>query len=100
MDPGTRLKEVRSRLGITSREVALFSKTIAEAEGNAEFLISGTWVTQIETEETAMPSIYKLFTLAAIYGLSYPEVLALYGLDTKKLKKYHSELPITKTHIT
>ena len=50
MDPGTRLKEVRGRLGITSREVALFSKTIAEAEGNAEFLISGTWVTQIENE--------------------------------------------------
>ena len=100
MDPGTRLKEVRGRLGITTREVALFSKTIAEAEGNAEFLISGTWVTQIENEETALPSIYKLFTLAAIYGLSYPEVLALYGLDTKKLKKYHSELPITKTHIT
>src|SRR5258708_14829881 len=47
-----------------------------------------------------MPSIYKLFTLAAIYGLSYPEVLALYGLDTTKLKKYHFELPITKTHIT
>jgi transcriptional regulator with XRE-family HTH domain len=100
MDPGTRLKEVRGRLGITTREVALFSKTIADAEGNAEFLISGTWVTQIENEKNALPSIYKLFTLASIYGLSYPQVLALYGIDTKKLKKYHSEMPIGKTHIT
>jgi len=100
MDPGTRLKEVRGRLGISTREVALFSKTIAEAEGNDEFLISGPWLTQIENEETALPSIYKLFTLAGIYGLSYPEVLALYGVDANKLKKYHSELPIAKTHIT
>jgi len=100
MDPGTRLKEVRGRLGITTREVALFSKTIADAEGNPEFLISGTWVTQIENEKGALPSIYKLFTLASIYGLSYPQVLALYGIDTKKLKKYHSEMPIAKTNVT
>src|ERR1700751_3820029 len=100
MDPGTRLKEVRGRLGITTREVALFSKTIADAECNAEFLISGPWLTQIENDKSALPSIYKLFTLACIYGLSYPELLALYGVDTKKLKKYHAELPIAKTHIT
>ena len=100
MDPGTRLKEVRGRLGITTREVALFSKTIADAEGNTEFLVSGPWLTQIENEKSALPSIYKLFTLASIYGLSYPQVLALYGIDTKKLKKYHSEMPIAKTHIT
>jgi len=100
MDPGTRLKEVRGRLGITTREVAFFSKTIADAEGNTEFLVSGPWLTQIENDKTALPSIYKLFTLASIYGLSYPQVLALYGVDTNKLKKYHSEMPIGKTHIT
>jgi transcriptional regulator with XRE-family HTH domain len=100
MDPGARLKEVRSRLGITTREIALFSKTIAYAEGNEEFLISGPWLTQIENEKTALPSIYKLFTLACIYGMSYAQVLTLYGVDTQKLKKYHSEMPIAKTHLT
>jgi len=99
MDPGARLKEVRTRLGITTREVALYSKTIADAEGNNEFLVSGPWLTQIENEKTALPSIYKLFTLASIYGLSYPQVLALYGVDTSKLKKYHAEMPIAKTHL-
>ncbi len=99
MDPGARLKEVRTRLGITTREVALYSKTIADAEGNNEFLVSGPWLTQIENEKTALPSIYKLFTLASIYGLSYPQVLALYGVDTNKLKKYHAEMPIAKTHL-
>ena len=87
-------------MGITTREVALFSKTIADAESNDEFLISGPWLTQIENDKTALPSIFKLFTLAGIYGLSYLDVLALYGVDAKKLKKYHAELPIAKTHIT
>jgi transcriptional regulator with XRE-family HTH domain len=99
MDPGARLKDIRTRLGITTREFAVFSKTIADAEGNEEFLISSPWLTQIENEKAALPSIYKLFTLASIYGLSYAEVLALYGVDTKKVKKYHAELPIAKTHL-
>jgi len=100
MDPGARLKDVRTRLGITTREVAVFSKTIADAEGNEEFLISSPWLTQIENEKAALPSIYKLFTLASIYGLSYAQVLGLYGVDTQKVKKYHAELPIAKTHLT
>ncbi|MHB8500714.1 MAG: helix-turn-helix domain-containing protein [Candidatus Acidiferrales bacterium] len=99
MDSGARLKEVRTRLGITTREVADFSKTIADAERNEEFLISSPWLTQIENEKAALPSIYKLFTLASIYGLSYGEVLTLYGVDTQKVKKYHAELPIAKTHL-
>jgi transcriptional regulator with XRE-family HTH domain len=100
MDPGARLKAVRTKLGITTREVAVFSKTISEAEGNDEFLISSPWLTQIENEKAALPSIYKLFTLASIYGLSYTQVLAFYGIDTRSVKKYHAELPIAKTHLT
>src|SRR2546427_425983 len=87
MDPGARLKEVRSKLGITTREFSAFSKIIADAEGNEEFLISSGWLTQIENEEDALPSIYKLFTLASVYGLSYGDVLALYGVDAKNVKK-------------
>src|SRR6267154_3129967 len=99
MDPGARLKEVRTRLGISTREVALFSNAIADAERNEQFLISSPWLTQIENEKTALPSIYKLFTLASIYGLSYLHVLGLYGLDTNKVKKYHAEMSIAKTHL-
>jgi len=99
VDPGARLKEIRTRLGISTREVALFSKTIADAEGKPEFLISSPWLTQIENEKAALPSIYKLFTLASIYGLSYPQVLLLYGVDTKKVKQYHAEMPIAKTRL-
>src|SRR5712691_7032821 len=97
MRPGEELKEIRARAGITTREVEAFSKTIADAEGNQEFLMSNAWLAQIENEEKALPSIYKFFTLASIYGVSYTELLAFYGVDTKKVKKYHAELPIAKT---
>lgn len=99
LDPGERLKFVRSQLGITTREVALFSRLIAEAEGNNEFLVSGPWLTQIENEKTSLPSIYKLFTLASIYGLSYSSLLALYGVDVKKINAFHARMPIAKTHL-
>jgi transcriptional regulator with XRE-family HTH domain len=99
MDPGIRLKDVRARLGISTREVADFSKRISETEGNQEFLISSPWLTQIENDKAALPSVYKLFTLASIYGLSYSEILALYGVDVQKVKKYHAELPIANTHL-
>src|ERR1700726_3373400 len=98
MDPGERLKLVRAKLALTTREVALFSKLIADAEGNTEFLVSGPWLTQIENEKTALPSIYKLFTLASIYGLSYSTLLALYGVDVKKIGIFHARMPVAKTH--
>lgn len=99
MDPGAQLKEIRTRLGISTREVAVFSKIIADAERNDEFLISSPWLTQIENEKAALPSIYKLFTLASIYGLSYSQVVELYGVHTKKVQKYSAELPIAKTRL-
>ena len=51
LPPNEQLKGLRSRLGITTRDVAEFSERIAEAEGNAEFQISNAWLTQIENSE-------------------------------------------------
>lgn len=99
MDPGERLKQIRTKLGMTTREVALLSKSIAEAEGNNEFLVSGPWLTQIENERASLPSIYKLFTLASVYGLSYSNLLALYGVDIGKVNTFHANMPIAKTHL-
>jgi transcriptional regulator with XRE-family HTH domain len=99
IEPGERLKQVRNQLGITTREVAVLSKLVAEEERNNEYLLSGPWLTQIENEKTSLPSIYKLFTLASIYGLSYTSLLALYGVDTSKVKLFHSRMPVAKTHL-
>ena len=99
LSPGEQLKRVRAQLGITTREVAVFSKLVAEEESNDEFLISGPWLTQIENEKTSLPSIYKLFTLATIYGLSYSSLLTMYGVDVRKVQMFHSRMPVAKTHV-
>ena len=46
--PNELLKDLRARLGITTRDVAELSQKIAETQGNAEFQISNAWLTQIE----------------------------------------------------
>jgi transcriptional regulator with XRE-family HTH domain len=85
---------------MSTRDVADFSKIIADAEGNDEFLISSPYLTQIENEIVGIPGVYKLFTLASVYGLSYSDVLALFGVQANKVKKYHAELPISRTRLT
>jgi len=99
MEPGERLKQIRAKLGMTTREVALLSKSVADTETNNEFLVSGPWLTQIENERSSLPSIYKLFTLASIYGLSYSNLLSLYGVDIGKVNTYHARMPLAKTHL-
>jgi transcriptional regulator with XRE-family HTH domain len=98
MEPGDRLREIRNHLGMSTREVAQLSTRIADAEQNTEFLISSPWLTQLENK-TALPSVYKLFTLAAIYGLTYTYVLTLYGVNLTKVIAYHKQMPVRKTHL-
>jgi transcriptional regulator with XRE-family HTH domain len=98
MDPGGKLKEIRNRLGLSTREVAVRSQKIANQEGNSEFLISSPWLTQIENEKESHPSIYKIFTMASIYGLTCDYIFSLYGVDVRKTAVYHAEMPVEKTH--
>ncbi len=74
MIAGETLKSLRSRLGISMREVESFSRRIAEQEGNEDFYISNAWLSQIENKGS-QPSIYKLFTLSVIYRAKYTDLL-------------------------
>ena len=56
---GEQLKELRLRLGMTTRDVTDLSQKIIDSEGNQEFHISNAWLTEIENSES-VPSIYKL----------------------------------------
>ena len=84
MHPGEQLRQIRDKLGLSTREVESRSRQIAQNEGNPEFAISNPWLSQIENSDAALSSIYKLFSLSAIYGVSYSHLLLLYGVDTQK----------------
>ncbi|MGH9726309.1 MAG: hypothetical protein ACRD41_14690, partial [Candidatus Acidiferrales bacterium] len=66
--PGEYLKDLRNRLGITTREVEEFSRQIATDSENEDFYISNAWLTQLENKNS-VPSIYKLFSLSVIYRI-------------------------------
>lgn len=99
LPPNEQLKDLRSRLGITTRDVAEFSQKIAEAEQNPEFQISNAWLTQIENSDS-VPSIFKLYSLSSIYHIKFTDILLLYGLDLHRLSQHQLAAPLPNTHLT
>jgi transcriptional regulator with XRE-family HTH domain len=96
--PSEQLKTIRTRLGITTRDVAELSLKLADSEGNPEYAISNAWLTQVENSDS-VPSIYKLYALSAIYRMKFTDLLVLFGVDLQKLNQHASELQLPNTHL-
>ena len=92
MRPGEQLRELRNRLGVTTREVEEFSRTIAEDRQNEEFYISNAWLTQLENKNS-IPSIYKLYSLSVIYRTKFHDLLAVFGIDLGATSRTSSLCP-------
>ena len=99
MRAGEQLKDLRNKLGITTRDVEEYSRKIAETEGSEDFCISNAWLTQIENTD-ATPSVHKLFSLSVIYRTNYGELLALFGVELGQIAKYQFSMPLENTHLT
>jgi transcriptional regulator with XRE-family HTH domain len=95
-DPGQRLRSLRVRCGLTTREVADTSRVIAAELNNAEYVISHSRLVQIENDQST-PSIYKLFTLSVVYGRSLKEIISLF-LNLEQPEYYHLKLQHELTH--
>src|SRR5579862_8458896 len=98
MRPGEQLRELRNRLGVTTREVEEFSRTIAEDSQNEEFYISNAWLTQLENKNS-VPSIFKLYSLSVIYRTKFNDLLAIFGVDLNASTRYQLALPLQNTHL-
>ena len=99
MRSGEKLKDVRTQLGITTREVTEKSLVIAQIEKNEEYCVSNAWLTQIENTE-ATPSIYKLYSLSVIYHLRFTDLLVLFGVDLTKIPGHQMKIQLQNTHLT
>jgi transcriptional regulator with XRE-family HTH domain len=98
MRAGERLKNLRNRLGISTRDVEELSRKIAQDEGNEDFQVSNAWLTQIENTDS-IPSIHKLFSLSIIYRATFHELLSLFGVDLTKILRYQFSMPMERTHL-
>jgi len=98
MLPGSRLRQVRERLGLTYRDVERVSYEIASERGCPEFIIRISRLADIENHGI-IPSLFKLYTLAAIYHLDPLEVCRWYGVPLERHFLDGGHLGTPKTHL-
>lgn len=96
-EPGQRLRSARERLHLRYRDVEEASQRIAIERGNDEFTIGLSRLADIENKGT-VPSIYRLYSLCAIYGLDFAGVISWYGVDLERLPEDAGKLIGDQTH--
>jgi transcriptional regulator with XRE-family HTH domain len=96
--PGEKLKKLRVRLGLTTREVEAKSLVIAEERRSREYYLSHAWVTDIENGKFT-PSIYKMHTFSAIYNRRITELMSYFGLPLADRSRDRMSIGVPKTHV-
>jgi transcriptional regulator with XRE-family HTH domain len=94
---GEKLKRIRERLKLTYRDVEQASRQIASRMSNPEFSVALSRFADIENKG-AVPTIYRLYALCAIYRLEYEQVLAWYGAPLDRLPAESVNIPLDQTH--
>lgn len=97
-EAGQKLKRARERLRLKFRDVEEASTRIADRHDNDEFIVALSRLADIENKGT-MPSIYRLYSLCAIYRLNLTEVLAWYGVSMATLPGDADVVEHTRTHV-
>ena len=95
--PGEKLKRIRERLKLTYRDVEKASQQIAQRRGSDEFAIALSRLADIENKGT-LPTMYRLYTLCAIYRQDLTEVLRWYGVPLDQLASEALHAGLDETH--
>lgn len=80
LNGGQRLRALRENLGFRMRDVELASNQIAQRFQSEEFAVPPSRLSDIETKGI-IPSIFRLYSFAAIYRREFRELLSFYGLE-------------------
>src|SRR5712692_10331054 len=97
-EAGRKLKRARERLKLRFRDVEEASAQIASRRGNDEFIVALSRLADIENKGT-MPSIYRLYSLCAIYRLDVAEVLSWYGIELTALPADSAIIELERTSL-
>ncbi len=98
LQPGTRLRRARERLGLTFRDVERASYELACQRGRPDFIVHLSRLADIENRDVT-PSIYKLYALAVIYHLDPNEVCEWYDVPFEGHFSDGIQLNAPKTHL-
>ena len=97
-DPGQKLKRVRERLNLRYRDVEEASILIANRHKSDEFIMALSRLSDIENKRT-IPSLYRLYSLCAIYRLDLNEVLEWYGIEMSQQPADAAAIQLETTHL-
>jgi transcriptional regulator with XRE-family HTH domain len=98
MDPGSRLRSAREQLGLTYRDVERASYELAGLRGRPEFIIHISRLADFENRGVT-PSLYKLYSLAAIYHLDPVQVCDWYEVPFTHHFADGSQVDAPRTHL-
>jgi transcriptional regulator with XRE-family HTH domain len=90
MDSGNWIRELRKERFVKSLDVERLSRSIADIKGNADFYVSHSTLADIETG--SVPSIHKLFSLAACLKVSLEDLLTVFGVDSNGVRQFAGPL--------
>ncbi|MFL6452256.1 MAG: helix-turn-helix domain-containing protein [Bryobacteraceae bacterium] len=96
-DAGQKLRRVRERLKLTYRDVEQATQKIAQIHGNYEYSIGLSRLADIENRGT-LPSIFRLYSLCAIYKIEFEKALSWYGINLQALSIDASHAPLCQTY--
>ena len=95
---GKKLKEARERLNLRYRDVEDASLAIAEMHRNDEFVVALSRLADIENKGL-VPTVFRLYSLCAIYRLDFLEVLDWYGISVSDLPADAARLALQHTSL-
>lgn len=98
MKPGYLLRRAREGLGLTYRDVEQASTRIADERQNPEFIVHISRLADIENRGVT-PSLYKFYSLCAIYRKDPKEVCGWYGVRWNEQLLDSLNVPIKETHV-
>lgn len=98
MDPGLRLRQVRERLGLTYRDVERCSFELAARRSRPEFILHISRLADIENRGV-IPSLHKLYALAAIYHLNPLEIFRWYEVPLDEFFGDGATFLAPRTHL-
>jgi len=98
LSAGIDLRKIRERLGLTMRDVESASVLISQRRGSEEYLIPPSRLSDIETKGV-IPSIFRFYSLAAIYRKPVRSLLQLYGVDLDEISLEWTSSQPARSHI-
>jgi hypothetical protein len=86
-------------MGLTLRDVETASGRLAEAHRNEDFQLPISRISDIESKRV-IPSIYKLYALAAIYRIDLVELLRWYDLPLESVGQDSGVAAARRSHLS